>query len=55
MDLNLFGPVNLEALLDSLVVMGEGMGVILGVLIVIALIVTLLTKLTKGGSKSNKE
>ena len=50
---NLFGPIDMDALMDSFVIMGKGMLGILSVLIVIALIVLLLTKLTSG--KANKD
>lgn len=50
---NLFGPIDMDALMDSFVIMGKGMLGILSVLIVIALFVLLLTKLTSG--KVNKD
>ncbi len=54
--MQLFQPIDMDALLDSFVIMGEGMGSILGVLIIIALIVLVLTKVTSRPSpKDEKE
>ena len=50
-----FGHINMEDLMDSFRIMGEGMGGIFVVLILIALIVLLLTKLTSRKPKQDEK